>query len=131
MNFGLIYGEGIDQAVPRPRGSREEGEEIMREYHEGVPFMRPLMDHYKDQARNTREVRTLFGRRRHFNRWEHQRRQDHRQATTASQLQAGLHLYRPERQDPGQRRRHHEARHGQDLGERRLRRGRSTAPDSA
>ena len=41
----------------------------MQEYHERVPFMRPLMEHYKQRVRSRREVRTLFGRRRRFNRW--------------------------------------------------------------
>ena len=69
VNFGLAYGEGTARLCHDLGLSREEGEELLRKYHEQAPFMRPLMDHYKDRARNTREVRTLFGRRRHFNRW--------------------------------------------------------------
>jgi DNA polymerase I-like protein with 3'-5' exonuclease and polymerase domains len=69
VNFGLAYGEGTARLCHDLGLSREEGEELLRKYHEQAPFMRPLMDHYKDQARNTREVRTLFGRRRRFNRW--------------------------------------------------------------
>lgn len=69
VNFGLIYGEGIARLCHELGISREEGEELLRKYHECVPFMRPLMDHYKNRARNRREVRTLFGRRRNFNRW--------------------------------------------------------------
>jgi DNA polymerase I-like protein with 3'-5' exonuclease and polymerase domains len=69
VNFGLIYGEGIARLCHELGIPREEGEELLQKYHECVPFMRPLMDHYKNRARNTREVRTLFGRHRHFNRW--------------------------------------------------------------
>ena len=70
INFGLIFGEGIDRLCRDLRVSREEGEEILRDYHAAVPFMRPLMNHYKGRAKDRREVRTLFGRRRHFDRWE-------------------------------------------------------------
>jgi DNA polymerase-1 len=69
INFGIIYGMGPASLCRELGVAPEEGEEILREYHERVAFMRPLMDHYKDRARLTREVRTLFGRYRRFNRW--------------------------------------------------------------
>jgi DNA polymerase-1 len=69
VNFGLAYGEGTARLCRDLGLSREEGEELLEKYHAHAPFMRPLMDHYKDRARLTREVRTLFGRCRRFNRW--------------------------------------------------------------
>jgi DNA polymerase I-like protein with 3'-5' exonuclease and polymerase domains len=69
INFLLIYGGGLARLCHELGIPREEGEALVREYHEHVPFMRPLMDHFKGRARLTREVRTLFGRRRRFNRW--------------------------------------------------------------
>src|SRR5262245_4716645 len=69
INFGIVYGMGTTSLCRELGVSLEEGEELLRKYHERVPFMRPLMDRYKDRARVTNEVRTLFGRRRHFNKW--------------------------------------------------------------
>lgn len=69
INFGLAYGEGIAKLCHDLGLSREEGEQLLRDYHKRAPFMRPLMNYYKDQARLQKEVRTLYNRRRHFNRW--------------------------------------------------------------
>jgi DNA polymerase-1 len=69
INFGIIYGMGTASLCRELGVSREEGEELLREYHERVPFMRPLMKHYKDKAKHEKVVRTLYGRQRHFNRW--------------------------------------------------------------
>ena len=131
VNFGLIYGEGIARLCHDLGISREEGEELLRKYHEQRAVHAaadgPLQGSGKEQERSANPVWAAQA----FQPMGHQGRQDHRKRQATSQLQAGLHLYRPERQDPGQRRRHHEDRHGQDLGERRLRRGRSAAPDGA
>jgi DNA polymerase I-like protein with 3'-5' exonuclease and polymerase domains len=69
INFGIIYGMSAATLCHELGVPREEGEELLREYHERVPFMQPLMDHYKNRAKRFQEVRTLFGRRRRFNRW--------------------------------------------------------------
>jgi DNA polymerase I-like protein with 3'-5' exonuclease and polymerase domains len=69
VNFGVIYGAGAARLCQELGIPREEGEELLRRYHACVPFMRALMDHYKNRAWRTMEIRTLFGRRRHFNRW--------------------------------------------------------------
>lgn len=70
VNFGIAYGEGVETLCRNLGLPREDGEELLEEYHARAPFMRPLMKHYKDQAKRRREVRTLYGRRRRFNRWE-------------------------------------------------------------
>jgi Mesyanzhinovviridae DNA polymerase len=69
INFGLAFGEGTAALCRNLGVDLEKGEKIIREYHERMPFMRPLMKHYKRKARLTKEVRTLYGRRRHFNQW--------------------------------------------------------------
>ena len=66
INFGIIYGMSIDTLCRELGIPREEGEALLREYHERVPFMRPLMEHYKNKAKDEKVVRTLYGRRRHF-----------------------------------------------------------------
>jgi DNA polymerase I-like protein with 3'-5' exonuclease and polymerase domains len=69
INFGIIYGMSIDTLCRELGVPRAEGEELLREYHERVPFMRPLMDHYKDKAKDEKAVRTLYGRYRRFAGW--------------------------------------------------------------
>jgi DNA polymerase I-like protein with 3'-5' exonuclease and polymerase domains len=69
MNFGIIYGMSIDTLCRELGVPRAEGEELLREYHERVPFMRPLMGHYKEKAKDEKIVRTLYGRCRHFTEW--------------------------------------------------------------
>ena len=68
VNFGIIYGEGPDSLCRELGISKEECYELLREYHNRVPFMRPLMNHYKDKAKHEKTLRTLYGRRRHFDR---------------------------------------------------------------
>jgi DNA polymerase-1 len=72
VNFCIIYGGGPDRLCHELGISREECEELLREYHERVPFMRSLMNHYKCKAKHEKVVQTLYGRRRHFNRWRTQ-----------------------------------------------------------
>lgn len=70
VNFGLAYGEGIVKLCRDLGLSRDDGEQLLKEYHKRAPFMRPLMNYYKDdKAKMQKEVRTLYNRRRHFNRW--------------------------------------------------------------
>jgi DNA polymerase I-like protein with 3'-5' exonuclease and polymerase domains len=66
INFGIIYGMGPTTLCRELGVSVEEGEAILQKYHECVPFMRPLTDHYRDKARDAKIVRTLYGRHRHF-----------------------------------------------------------------
>jgi DNA polymerase-1 len=66
VNFGIIYGVGPDSLCFQLGISREECDELLREYHNLV--VRPLMNHYKDKAKHEKTVRTLYGRRRHFDR---------------------------------------------------------------
>jgi DNA polymerase I-like protein with 3'-5' exonuclease and polymerase domains len=64
INFGIIYGMGLDSLCHELDVAPVEGKELLREYHERVPFMRPLMEHYKNRAKDVKVVRTLYGRRR-------------------------------------------------------------------
>ena len=43
---------------------------LLRRYHKNAPFMSPLMQHWMERAETSpNEVRTLFNRLRHFNKW--------------------------------------------------------------
>lgn len=78
INLGLAYGMGIrklawkmgyiteaqseDRSFPIPK----EVYEVLDSYHEGVPFIKPLMERTTNSAMNRGYVKTEIGRRRHF-----------------------------------------------------------------
>lgn len=70
INFGLAYGEGIDKLCAQLHLSREDGEALIREYHRGAPFMRPLIQGCMGNAARDGEIRTLMHRKRRFHMWE-------------------------------------------------------------
>ena len=70
INFGLAYGEGIDKLCRQLGLTREAGEALIREYHRGAPFMKPLIQGCMGMAAQTGEIRTLMKRKRRFPYWE-------------------------------------------------------------
>lgn len=74
LNFGLAYGQGIPLLCANLGVDREEGERIMKTYHERSPFMRELMELTSNRANVNGFIRTLLGRKRRFNVWERTRR---------------------------------------------------------
>jgi DNA polymerase I-like protein with 3'-5' exonuclease and polymerase domains len=66
INFGLLYGMGVDTLCRQLGVDREEGERLLARYHERAPFVRPLAQGMLRQAERTGEVRTLMNRRRRF-----------------------------------------------------------------
>lgn len=70
LNFGLAYGQGVDLLCSNLGVSRERGKQIIREYHDKAPFIRPLMNMVSERAGNTGLVKTLLGRQRNFNTFE-------------------------------------------------------------
>lgn len=70
VTFGLAYGEGVDKLCRGLQLSREDGEKIISRYHARAPFLKQLSQHCMGQAARTGEIKTLFGRKRRFNRWE-------------------------------------------------------------
>jgi len=70
VNFGIAYGEGVTKLCRDLGLDRDEGEKLLRTYHRNAPFMRPLMNYWMDRAETDPfEIRTLFNRRRQFNKW--------------------------------------------------------------
>ncbi len=70
INFGIAYGLGVDNLCYALGVSREEGMEILDNYHRKAPFMKKLSEHAKKRAESNGEVVTLLGRRRRFEMWE-------------------------------------------------------------
>ena len=70
INFGLAYGEGVEKLCRQLGLSRDEGEALIREYHRGAPFMKPLINGCMEAAKRNGEIRTLMKRKRRFPYWE-------------------------------------------------------------
>jgi DNA polymerase I-like protein with 3'-5' exonuclease and polymerase domains len=70
VNFGILYGEGVVKLCRDLGLDQMAGEQLLRDYHRRVPFMRPLMDYWMRVAERNRQLRTALGRHRRFNKWE-------------------------------------------------------------
>lgn len=69
INFGLAYGEGAAKLSRQLGLSKEDGEEMIKEYHRRAPFMKPLIQGSMAQAAQSGEVQTIMGRKRRFVMW--------------------------------------------------------------
>ena len=70
INFGLVYGMGIDTLIEYLGLSREESEAIITNYHDAVPFVRATYNSAKNRANERGYITTFGGRRVRFNLWE-------------------------------------------------------------
>jgi DNA polymerase I-like protein with 3'-5' exonuclease and polymerase domains len=70
INFGLVYGMGIDTLIQYLGLSRTESEEIIYQYHNAVPFVRQTYNSAKNRAAEKGFIRTAFGRRVRFDLFE-------------------------------------------------------------
>lgn len=70
LNFGLAYGQGVWLLCHNLGVEYEEGERIIREYHERAPFIRPLLRIAMKRVEQEGYLTTLLGRHRRFNLWE-------------------------------------------------------------
>lgn len=70
INFGLIYGMGVDKLSRSLGLSSKEGKELFAAYHRGVPFAKPTMELASSEAADTGTIRTILGRKSRFDMWE-------------------------------------------------------------
>ena len=70
INFGLIYGMGVDKLSMDLGLSRREGKELFAAYHLGVPFAKATMDACSEEAQKTGIISTILNRRSRFDLWE-------------------------------------------------------------
>lgn len=70
INFGLIYGMGVPTLCYQLGVERDEGERLLWQYHDQVPFVKPLYQEASSRAYNKGQIITIEGRRRRFNVWE-------------------------------------------------------------
>jgi len=70
INFGKIYGMGVDKLCASMGMSRAEAEKFMSEYDEAIPFVKSMLQIASSVADRRGYVKTILGRRRRFDLWE-------------------------------------------------------------
>ena len=68
--LGRCYGMGIKKLAYKFNKSEEEAKEILRKFDTGVPFVKEIAESAMSTASRRGYVKTLLGRRRHFNLFE-------------------------------------------------------------
>ena len=70
INLGLFYGMGKNKLQAELGVSKEKAEELFRQYHNKVPFVKQLMAAVMRRAQSSGKIRTLLGRLCRFHLWE-------------------------------------------------------------
>lgn len=70
INFGLIYGMGVDKLAAGLGLSSSKGKELFVAYHKGVPFVKTTMDACMKEASDTGIITTILKRKSRFDLWE-------------------------------------------------------------
>ena len=70
INLGLFYGMGKNKLQAELGISKDKANELFKQYHAKVPFVKQMMDNVSQRAQNAGKVRTLLGRLCRFHLWE-------------------------------------------------------------
>lgn len=70
INFGLIYGMGVDKLSGDLGMSKKDGKALFATYHKAVPFAKATMDSTSAEARQLGVITTIMGRKSRFDLWE-------------------------------------------------------------
>ena len=70
INLGLFYGMGKNKLQAELGVSKDKAEELFRQYHNKVPFVRQLMYNVMKRSQDRGQIRTLLGRLCRFHLWE-------------------------------------------------------------
>jgi len=70
INLGLFYGMGKNKLQAELGVDKETSDELFKQYHERVPFVKQLMDNVMQRAQQRGQIRTLLGRLCRFHLWE-------------------------------------------------------------
>lgn len=70
INFGLVYGMGVDKLARQLSLERAEAKEFLESYHRQLPFIKATMTRAGEIASSRGYVHTILGRRRHFDSYE-------------------------------------------------------------
>jgi DNA polymerase I-like protein with 3'-5' exonuclease and polymerase domains len=69
INLGLAYGMGVNKMAAQLGRSVAETRELYKRYHAGVPYVKLLADNCMQVATTRGYIKTILGRRRHFDLW--------------------------------------------------------------
>ena len=70
INLGLFYGMGKNKLQAELGVSKDKAEELFKQYHDKVPFVKQLMESTMRRAQDSGRIRTLLGRLCRFHLWE-------------------------------------------------------------
>ena len=70
INLGLFYGMGKNKLQAELGVSKDKAEDLFKQYHNKVPFVKKLMDNVMQRAQDSGKIRTLLGRLCRFHLWE-------------------------------------------------------------
>jgi DNA polymerase I-like protein with 3'-5' exonuclease and polymerase domains len=70
INLGLFYGMGKNKLQAELGISKDKSDELFKQYHNKVPFVKQLMDNVMSRAQDSGRIRTLLGRLCRFHLWE-------------------------------------------------------------
>ena len=70
INLGLFYGMGKNKLQAELGINKERADELFKQYHGLVPFVKQLMDSVMKRAQDSGKIRTLLGRLCRFHLWE-------------------------------------------------------------
>jgi len=70
INLGLFYGMGKNKLQAELGVSKDVSDNLFRQYHNRVPFVKQLMDNVMSRAQDSGKIRTLLGRLCRFHLWE-------------------------------------------------------------
>jgi len=70
INLGLFYGMGKNKLQAELGVSKEKSDDLFKQYHQKVPFVKQLMDAVMKRGQDRGQIRTLLGRLCRFHLWE-------------------------------------------------------------
>ncbi len=70
INLGLFYGMGKNKLQAELGVSKDKAEDLFKQYHHKVPFVKQLMDNVMHRSQDRGQIRTLLGRLCRFHLWE-------------------------------------------------------------
>jgi DNA polymerase-1 len=70
LYLGRCYGMGIKKLMLKLNMPEDQARSVLQQFDEGVPFVKEIADMAGSIAQRRGYVKTLLGRRRHFNLWE-------------------------------------------------------------
>ena len=91
INFGIIYGMGLDTLSDTIGVKQTKGNEILQAYYKAVPFARQTLSVYKNWAKSNGEVRTIANRRVIVLGQEHKGLNNYIQGSAADLFKIALH----------------------------------------